>query len=178
MLVSKLNKERILAIARYNVKKFFSKPIKIDSLIRTVSELLDITLEIDNTPCIIDAHFNDGIIFIEVARGLNMEKIDLLKYKITEILKLYGITTPKVLIIMTDVQVTEADRSKFNSFLQIVHESTQTPLKGIKILTSSDVLKKLLKSSSEFGKIELTNDINQAMDKLYSCINSILLEKG
>ena len=40
MLISKLSKERIMAMAQLNVKKFFAKPTKMDSLIQTISELL------------------------------------------------------------------------------------------------------------------------------------------
>ncbi len=79
MLVSKLSKERILELARLKVKKFYAKPIKIDSLIKGISDILSLELKIDSTPCIIDAHFNEGILFIEWERGLNNKKIDLLK---------------------------------------------------------------------------------------------------
>ena len=94
MLANQLTRERVLEVARFKIRKFFSKPIKIDSVVMAISEILGVELKIDETPCIIDVHFNDGILFIEVARGLNAEKIDLLPYKIKEILKLYEVTVP------------------------------------------------------------------------------------
>ena len=178
MLANKLSKERLMEIAKLGVKKFFAKPIKMDSLIKSISDLLSIDLKIDTTPCIIDAHFNDGIIFIEVARGLNTEKIDLLKLKIDEILKLYEASIPKVLIIMTDVQLEEGDTAKLHDFLTAVRDTTRTPLKGTKILTQSDSVKKLLKRSTEFNKLEVTDNINDAMDKLLGIKVSDFIDEG
>lgn len=178
MLVGKLSKERILELAKMKVNKFYAKPIKIDGLIRGISELLNIEIKIDNTPCIIDAHYNEGILFIEVARGLNSEKIDLLNYKITEILKLYEAVIPKVLIIMTDVQVAKGDLPKLNSFLTVIRESTHTPLKGIKILTPSDSIPRLLQLLPDFKKVEVCGNINEAMDKLLGIKVSDWMEEG
>jgi CheY-like chemotaxis protein len=178
MLVSKLSKERILELARLKVKKFYAKPIKIDSLIKGISDLLSLELKIDNTPCIIDAHFNEGILFVELARGLNNEKIDLLKYKIAEILKLYEVAIPKVLIIMTDVQVNKDDIAKFNTFLSVIQESTNTPITGIKILTTSDTMPQILQTLPAFKKIEVTKNINEAMDKLLGIKVSDWMEDG
>ena len=166
MLASSLSKERILELARMNVSKFYAKPIKIDGLIKGISELLAMEIKIDTTPCIIDAHYNDGILFIEVARGLNTEKIDVLNYKITEILKLYDAGIPKVLIIMTDMEVSKRDIDKLSAFLSAVRYSTHTPLKGIKILTPSESVPKLLQFLPDFKRIETCANINEAMDKL------------
>jgi DNA-binding response OmpR family regulator len=178
MLVGKLSKERILELAKMKVNKFYAKPIKIDGLIKGISELLNIEIKIDDTPCIIDAHYNEGILFIEVARGLNSEKIDLLSYKIAEILKLYEAVIPKVLIIMTDVQVAKGDLPKFNSFLTVIRESTHTPLKGIKILTPSDSIPRLLQLLPDFKKVEVCGNINEAMDKLLGVKVSDWMEEG
>ena len=97
MISTKIDREKILSVAQFNVKKFFSKPIKLDALLQTVSGFLQVKVEIDKSPCIIEAHFNDEILFIEIALGLNTEKIELLKFKITELAQLYGVASPKVL---------------------------------------------------------------------------------
>ena len=47
---SKIDKSKVLQIASYNVKKLFSKPLKIDSFLHTVSEILGVELKIDDTP--------------------------------------------------------------------------------------------------------------------------------
>src|SRR6056297_3618796 len=91
MVSSKVERDKVLQVARYGVRKFFSKPVKIDSLMKTIGEQLGISMSLDTTPSIIEAHFNDRILFIEVAQGLNTEKIELLRYKIQELLELYAV---------------------------------------------------------------------------------------
>jgi DNA-binding response OmpR family regulator len=174
----KLDKRRLMELAPFKVKKYFAKPIKIDSLIKSVSELLGVEITIDTTPCIIDAHFNDGILFIDLARGINEEKVDLLTLKIEEILKLYEVQVPKVLIIITDIQLTNQDIDKLQYFLSTVQESTHTPLQGIKILTTSDSVRRILLSLSDFKTIEVTSDITHAMDKLLGIKVSEFIEEG
>jgi len=50
-----------------------------------ISEILKKDLNIDRTPCQIDIHLNEDILFIEVTSGFNKDKIDTIKYKIKEI---------------------------------------------------------------------------------------------
>ena len=83
-------------LSGYGIKKIIPKPLKIDQLFTAITDILHIEFEIDNTPCILEARVNDNIIFIEIAQGLNREKIDLLKYKIQELIALYNLTYPKV----------------------------------------------------------------------------------
>ena len=44
MVSSKIDKSKLVEIAKFGVKKFFSKPIKIDTLLKTISELLNVQL--------------------------------------------------------------------------------------------------------------------------------------
>ena len=178
LLIGKLSKDKVLEMARFNVKKLFAKPIKIDSVLETISSLLGMAFTIDQTPCIIDAHFNEEILFIEVARGFNNEKIDLLRVKIPEILRLYEVTIPKVLIILTNIDVNDEMSPKFEAFLSTIKETTHTPVKGIKILTTSTDISKLVTSTLAFRSVEITTSINEAMDKLLGIKVSDFIEEG
>lgn len=178
MASNKIDKSRILEVAKYNVKKFLTKPIKIDALLGAVSEALGINLEIDTTPCIIEAHFNEEILFIEVARGLNQEKIDLLKYKITELLELYERKHPKILIIMSDINLTGADSGKLKALFNNVLETTGSLVRSVRILTSSRFVKDFIAGIDEYKKIEVTDNINQAMDGLLGIKVSGFIEEG
>jgi CheY-like chemotaxis protein len=135
-------------------------------------------IKIDTTPCLIDAHFNDEILIIDLARGINSEKVDLLKFKIEEILKLYGVLLPKVLVIMTDIELQTHDGGKLSGFLTTIRETTNTPLKGIKILTTSESVRRVLKSLEEYKTIEVTNDIAKAMDRLLGVKVSEWIDEG
>ena len=161
---NKIDKRMIMEVAKFNVKKFMSKPIKIDALLDIISEVLGMKLEIDDTPCIIEAHFNDEILFIEVARGLNLEKLDLLKFKITELLQLYKRKLPKVLMIMSDITLGSEDTNKLTVLFRNVLETTLTPQRAIKILTSSAFIKGFIAAQEEFSKIEVIDNLSKAMD--------------
>ena len=69
MMATKLGSKHIMELAKFGVRKVFTKPLKLDALLNTLSGLLGISVTIDPTPSIIEAHFNEEILFIEVAQG-------------------------------------------------------------------------------------------------------------
>lgn len=166
MASAKIDRDKLVEIATYNVKKFLTKPIRVDALLNAVSEVLDVPVGIDTTPCIVEAHVNDDILFIEVAQGLNREKIDLLRYKIHELLDLYELAKPKVLIIMTSIEVSTSDSIKLTALFSTVLEATGTIKKYIKVLTASDHVKDFLFERPDYNGIEVTASLETAMDGL------------
>jgi CheY-like chemotaxis protein len=178
MLATQLTRERLMELAKFRIRKFFAKPLKIDSVIKAISEILGIALEVDSTACIVDVHFNDGILFVEVARGLNREKIELLPYKIKEVLSLYEARLPKVLIMMTDLRLAEGDSVKLHDLIAAVRSAAGTPWKGIRLLTSSEDVKKALEDMIEFSNLEIAEDITKAMDGLLGIRVSDFIEEG
>jgi DNA-binding response OmpR family regulator len=166
MASARIDREKIIQVARYNVRKFFTKPIKVDALLMTVADLLGVKLDLDNTPSIIEAHFNDEILFVEVAQGLNREKIELLRYKIKELLELYEVKTPKVLLMMSSIEVTPQDSLKLATLIQNIVEYSGARKQNIKILTNSDYVSRYIENSDDFSEIEVTNSLEVAMDGL------------
>jgi DNA-binding response OmpR family regulator len=166
MTASKIDKDQLLKIAQYKIRKFFSKPIKIDALLKTISEILGVFLNVDATPCIIEVHFNDDILFIEVARGLNREKIELLKYKIDELLQLYKVASPKVLVMMSDVELTINDEDKLEALLANIVDHTHTRMRNIKILTRAEFVRSFVEKHQRFQRIEVIDSLDKAMDSL------------
>jgi DNA-binding response OmpR family regulator len=166
LLAAKIDKSHLVKLAQFNVKKIFSKPIKMDSFIHTVGKLLNVDVEIDETPCIIEAHFNDEILFVEVAQGLNREKIELLKYKITELLNIYEVNIPKILIMMSNLQLDEKDSDKLAFLFETIIEQSGTKNRYVKVLTTSDFVIDFLKSNHEFAGIEAASNLGDAMDDL------------
>jgi DNA-binding response OmpR family regulator len=96
-----LDKKKILELVPFNVRKVFTKPVKIDALFATVQELLDTPIAMDKSPGIVEVHVNEDIIFVEITEGLNRDKLDLLKFKIVELIELYQIKTSKVIVILS-----------------------------------------------------------------------------
>jgi len=166
MVASKLDRAQVVQSAQFGTKKFFAKPVRIDALLKAISELLKVDVEIDTTPCIIEAHLNDEILFIELARGLNLEKIDLLKYKIAELLDLYDVTMPRVLLMISDIDLTESDKDKFKALLDTIIDHSGPYGKHMKILTASDFVKKYINSTPTYSTLGVSNNLAQAMDEL------------
>jgi DNA-binding response OmpR family regulator len=166
MVSAKIDRNNLVEVAKYNVKKFLTKPIKMDALLKSISELLGVNFQLDSTPSIIEAHINEGILFIEIAQGLNSEKIELLKYKISELLDLYEIQVPKVLIIMSNLSISGNDSLKLSMLLSTVLEYSQAKPRYVKILTNADFVSTFVKGKKEFEEIEVTSNLEKAMDGL------------
>jgi len=160
-----ISREKIVSVANFNVKKFLAKPIKIDVLLETVSETLNVQISVDDTPCLLDAHLNDKILFIEIAKGFNREKISLLKYKIAELLKLHRISSPRILILMTDITYRDEDQTKLETLLQSISDTVHGH-DYVKILTVSEKVKDVLASNLYFRDIEVVKSLEKAIDGL------------
>jgi len=166
MASGKIDRDKLVQVAHYNVRKFFTKPIRIDGLVKSISELLGVTLEIDSTPCIIEAHFNDDILFIEIAQGLNREKIELLRYKIAELMELYEVKSPKVLIIMSSIDVSADDSISLSVLFSTVMENTRAKPRQVKVLTNSEYVAEFIEDRTEYDGVEVTDNLERAMDGL------------
>ena len=173
-----LDKDSVLKLAKYQVKKFFNKPVKIDQLLETIGTLLDVPVRIDTTPCMIEAHVNDHVLFIEIAQGLNREKIALLRYRIQELLDLYDVRIPRVLLMMASVDVGDDDTEKLEALFRSVLDVTGVKPRFVKILTRSEAVEGFLRSHPELNALEVMDNIEQAMDGLFARKAGSYLEKG
>ncbi len=162
---NKLDKDMVMKVGRLGVKKILYKPIKIDALLDAVSEALGVPIEIDQTPCLLDAHLNDKILFIEIAQGFNREKFRLLRYKVAELLRLHGVQIPRILLLMTDIQVKHDDLWKLKDLIVDILEFCSTP-EQIKILTISREITQYLKEDVELDGVEAVPSLEKAMDGL------------
>jgi DNA-binding response OmpR family regulator len=166
LTAQKIDKNRLLELVPYNIRKVFMKPIKMDAIYATLSELLDIRFAVDETPCIIEAHVNDNIVFIEIAKGLNREKVDLLRFKIAELLELYQIASPRILIMITDMELSFVDGPNLELLLKTVLQHSKAKARHIKVLTAAPFLKEFVKGRPEFAEIEVLSNLQYAIDGL------------
>ena len=162
----RLDQQRIIELLEYNVKKVFSKPIKIDAMFNTLAELLGMSFEIDRSPCIVEAHVNDNILFVEIAQGLNREKLDLLRFKIAELMELYELRLPKVLVMMSDLKLTYSDGSNMERLMGIVDSASKGRHRNIRIITKDEFVKQFVKGRREYGDIEVAANLQHALDGL------------
>ncbi|OHD10376.1 MAG: hypothetical protein A2086_02265 [Spirochaetes bacterium GWD1_27_9] len=178
MLASEVDMETILNLSKFNVAKLISKPLKIDILINTISDLLKKDIKIDTTPCFLDVHFNDDILFIEISEGLNVEKIEMLKYKIEELVVLYNIEVPKILIIISNISFTEKDAIKLDKFFSSIIKFSINPKKTVKVLSNSEFIQKFVFFNKKLKDIEVTDNINVAVDSLCNIEIRDIINKG
>lgn len=161
MASAKIDREKLLQVARFKVKKFFTKPVRVDALLKAVAESLGVELDMDNTPCIVDAHVNDDVVFVEIAEGLNREKLELLRYKIKELLDLYELSTVKVLLLMSNVNVSANDSMKLAMLLRTVLQYAKP--RNVRILTNSDYVSRYVAGQDDMAGIEVCNSLEKAM---------------
>lgn len=166
MIASKVDKRNVVQMAQSNVKKILSKPIKMDVLFKSISELTGKVIKMDDTPSILEAHFNEDILFIEVAQGFNTEKIELLRYKLKELLNLYDVENPRILIMLSNINIHESTGRKLIQMLSIITETAQPNKRMIQILTGSKDLKKIIKTSPEYTGLKIADNLAEAMDSL------------
>jgi len=166
MASAKIDRDSLIKVSQFGVKKFFTKPIKVDAFIKAVSEILGVNLDIDTTPCIIDANYNDEIIFIEVARGLNKDKIELLKFRLQELIELHHIVAPKVLLLLTGLSLKADDSLLLAGLLNNVLDYAGAHPHAIRILTTSPAIKPFLRGKDRYQGIEIADNIEDAIDSL------------
>ncbi|MBU0928557.1 MAG: response regulator [Spirochaetes bacterium] len=166
LTAQKIDKNRLLELVQYNIRKVFMKPIKMDALYQILSEITGSRFEVDKTPCIVEAHVNDNIVFVELAKGINREKVDLLRFKIRELLDLYAIQKPRVLLMLSDMELSFVDGPNLEVLLETIAEASRAKPKHIKVLTRSSFVKDFVSGRPEFSEIEVVANLEYALDGL------------
>lgn len=158
--------DQISLLSQFNVVKYFNKPIKFDVFFESIGKVLKTGFSIDTTPCILEIHLNNDIIFIEIAQGLNREKISLLKYRISEIIEQNDITTPKIILMMTDLSLSFVDGANLEFLLDNVIADTRIQKKNIKILSLDSFTKELVRGHSQYDGIEVVTNLSNILPAL------------
>jgi len=159
-------KSSIAALAKYGVIKYFAKPIQFDVFFEAIGKVLHIPLSMDTTPSVLDLHRNNSIIFIELAVGLNREKIALLQYKLTEMIETEEIESPKILIMLTNLELTFVDGFNLEFLLDNILACPKVHTKHVKILSLSPFLKDFLDGHETYNGIEMSNNLPKVLNSL------------
>jgi DNA-binding response OmpR family regulator len=166
VMAQHIDQKKIIELVPYNVKKVFTKPVKIDALFITLQELLATPFSIDESPGIVEVHVNDDIIFIEIAQGLNRDKLDLLRFKIIELINLYEIKIPKVILMLSDIKLSFADAPNMQKLLEVVMQASRAKRRFIRVLTRDDFVRQYIDGKVEYADIEVVSNLQYAMDGL------------
>ncbi len=163
---SKISRDKLIELTKLGVRKIFMKPLKIDQLWQAVGEALGQKITLDETPCILDAHVNESIVFVEVALGLNFEKISLLEFKLHELMALHSLQLPKFLVMLSSLELKAPDLPKIRRLFEILVGLTKGRIKWVKVLTQSKAVEMALRGLWEFSELSITDSLEKAMDEL------------
>ncbi|NLM00940.1 MAG: response regulator [Treponema sp.] len=161
-----MSREQVAMLQPYNVVKYFNKPINFDVFFEAIGRLVKIAINIDKTPCILETHVNGNIIFIEIAQELNRDKLALLKYKLSEIIDENNISTPKVVIMLTNLSLTFVDGSNLEILFNNVIADTRIQKRNIKVLSLDKFTKDFIEGHTEYSGIEVTTNLSQVLHSL------------
>ena len=161
----KLAQKQLLELVPYNVKKVFNKPLRIDTLFTAIAKILAIPFTIDESPGIVEVHVNENIILIEIAKGLNSDKLDVLRYKISELINLYKIRIPKAIIMLSDTKLTFTDAPLLQKLLYIVLEAHKIKNAHVAVITNDDFVRLYIHGEKKYTNIKMPSTLSEAMER-------------
>lgn len=166
VLAYEVKKADVSLLVSYHVKKIIAKPIKVDELLTSIGSLLGIPFSFDKTPCILDTRVNDDVIFIEIALGLNRDKLELLQFRILELIESYKIIMPKILIIMTDLDLDYTDVTNLEFLIDNILAVKIIPIENICILTLNKFIYEFFTENPDYNRISVRDSFQQAAIEL------------
>lgn len=160
------SRETLSSFIKYGIYKYFNKPIKFDVFFESIGHVLRTPFALDNTPCVLDIHRNDNVIFIEIAQGLNREKLSLLKYKLSEIIETHEIESPKIVLMMTNLELTFVDGLNLELLFDNILANSKILPRNVKVLSFSAFTKDLVDGHPKYDGIEVATEISQVLNSL------------
>ena len=168
----KMDKNIIGTYAKLGIHKYFIKPIKFDIFFESIGRILHTAFSMDSTPCVLDIHRNNDIIFIEIAQGLNREKLSLLKYKLSEIIEDNEIEVPKIILMMTNLELSFVDGLNLELLIDNILSNTKVHTKNVKVLSFSTFTQQLIDGHPQYDGIEVATDISQVLNYFVESSNT------
>ncbi len=156
----------IAPLTKYGVIKYFEKPVKLDVFFNAINKTLHTSLIMDDTPCVLDLHRNNSIVFIEIALGLNREKIALLQFKLAEMIENESIETPKIIVMLTSLDFTFADGLNLEFLIDNILACHGVHQKNLKLLSASSFVKELVEGHKEYSGIEVASNLPKLLNGL------------
>ena len=155
-----IDKQYIALFKKLGVLQYFIKPLKFDAFFEGIFNILQISSIVDKTPSVINLHKKENLIIIEVAQGLNREKIAILRYKLASIIEKGNIDIPKIILIISNINLSFIDAINIEFLMTTILANHKIIAKNIKVLTTSKFLKDLLSGHTEYAEIETASEIS------------------
>lgn len=164
ILARELDQQKAIHLATSGVKKVFTKPVKLDVLFAALSELLASPFDLDTSLCLAEIHLNGEIIFIEISLGLNRDKLGILGFKIRELVELYGVRMPKIIVMLSNLKLGPSDTVKIQQLMETILQCPRGSPQNTKILTRDEFFKDYIKTKPEYAKISVVSSLHEAAD--------------
>lgn len=168
---------KLSVLAQFGVIKYFPKPLKFDIFFESVGSVLKLAFSMDVTPCILDIHKNGNILFIELAQGLNREKLSLLKYKLSEMIEDSDIETPKIVLMITNLELSFIDAPNLEFLLDNILAVPKVQAKNITVLSLDNFTRELISGHDDYTGIEISTDISNVLNTLVESTNSVSISE-
>ena len=161
-----IDHDEVSDLVQYGVIKYFNRPIRYDLFFDSVGRVLHTSFSVDTTPCVLDMHLNKDIIFIEIAKGLNREKITLLKYKLAEIIESNNLPLPKLILMMSDLSLSYVDGLNLELLLENITADRRILRRNIKILSFDTFVSDFIEGHPIYDGIKVVQNLSDVMASL------------
>ncbi len=158
--------EEVADLVQYGVIKYFKRPIKFDLFFESIGRVLHSSFSVDTTPCVLDMHLNKDIIFIEIAKGLNREKITLIKYKLAEIIESNNLPLPKLILMLSDLSLSYVDGLNLELLLDNITADRRILRRNIKILSFDSFISDFIEGHPIYEGIKVVQNLSDVITSL------------
>lgn len=162
----RLDTGSIKAIQQLGILKYFTKPIQFDVFFETVGKVLHANFSMDVTPCVLEIHLNKNIIFIEIAQGMNRDKMSLLKYRLSEIMDSNRLDSPKVIVMLTALSLSFVDGSNLEVLFDNILSDRRIERRNVKVLSLDSFTKELIAGHPEYSGIEVVTNLGNVLNSV------------
>lgn len=160
------SQDRIVELARNKIRRFLVKPMKIDQFLTTVASFFKNDIHIDRTPCQLNLHVNESLFLVEIAKGLNRTKLDVLPWKIREIMEVNEIDTPRIMVLMSDVHLDGESEYMLEILLKSLMELSGK-WEDVKILTGDKYVKNAVQANPVLSDVHICESLVEAIDGFF-----------
>lgn len=165
--IGELEDRRLIAsLINFRVQKYFKMPLKYDTFFKAIGEALGMNFTADQTECILEMHVTDNIFFIEIAGGLNRDKISMLRYRISDCKTKLKMTAPKLVLMLSDLKLCFLDMTNIQLLLDTILKDMVIKKGNIKVLTNDSFFQEFVKGHAEYNGIEVSSDIETVLNPL------------
>ncbi len=163
--ISKTEKALLLS---YHVQHALPKPVMADELFEKMGKILNFKFNIDFSPCVLETRVDKNLIIVEIAQGLNITKIDLLYFRLNELIALYKLNSPKVLVIFTDIDLNYSSVPNLEFLIDKIVAVDGIERENLKFLTLNEFAIEFFKESPHYNNVEVVSSFPDAISALMS----------